>query len=152
MFFQEHHDEFRIGDKVVRGPDWYIDDQDGGKGSIGKVIGFERDGWIVVRWPNGVENAYRHGQEGCFDIERFTIVCYLFYVFVVLKIFLVFISFRTIDFVKDQKKMFVYQICFLFLFLIFLGFGLRKIDVLQDHQEMFVHHIFVFGYVFILLF
>ena len=42
-----------VGDKVVRGPDWKWDEQDGGAGTVGTVVeeGIS-DGWVSVRWPS----------------------------------------------------------------------------------------------------
>ena len=64
------------GDWVVRGPDWEWDDQDGGEGSIGKVVKDEADGeepgWVKVRWPSGEKNCYRDGKDNARDLKLST--------------------------------------------------------------------------------
>ena len=60
------------GTKVVRGPDWKYDNQDGGGNSTGKVIGFVDGcpGWVRVKW-NGNDKEYRYrigAEKGKFDI------------------------------------------------------------------------------------
>eukprot|EP00928_Gymnodinium_smaydae_P055491 TRINITY_DN39012_c0_g1_i1.p1 TRINITY_DN39012_c0_g1~~TRINITY_DN39012_c0_g1_i1.p1 ORF type:complete len:419 (+),score=20.76 TRINITY_DN39012_c0_g1_i1:151-1407(+) len=61
--------DVRRGLLVQRGPDWRWADQDGGLGSVGVVIGPERQGWVTVRWPSGVENGYRVGDGGMYDLR-----------------------------------------------------------------------------------
>lgn len=36
--------------RVVRGPDWKWDEQDGGEGAEGNLLGFDGDGWAKVLW------------------------------------------------------------------------------------------------------
>lgn len=48
-----------VGMKVVRGPQWEFDNQDGGPGNIGKIIDVERvDLRVLVKWPNGNNHNY----------------------------------------------------------------------------------------------
>eukprot|EP01063_Lacrimia_lanifica_P008278 TRINITY_DN15351_c0_g1_i1.p1 TRINITY_DN15351_c0_g1~~TRINITY_DN15351_c0_g1_i1.p1 ORF type:complete len:1519 (+),score=538.87 TRINITY_DN15351_c0_g1_i1:592-4557(+) len=64
---------FRLGDSVVRGPDWEWGDQDGGNGQVGQVHDFPvpqdmrggglLDGWVTVEWPNRSRFNYRVGWE-----------------------------------------------------------------------------------------
>ncbi|WKY07585.1 hypothetical protein Q1695_007222 [Nippostrongylus brasiliensis] len=56
------------GMRVIRGPDWSWDDQDGG--GEGKIIGCVENGWVDVMWDNGYTNSYRFGADGRFDIQR----------------------------------------------------------------------------------
>lgn len=57
------------GDKVVRGPDWEYDEQDGGAGGIGtvrEVIYEDLDFFeynIVVEWDNGNIYEYTHNED-----------------------------------------------------------------------------------------
>jgi hypothetical protein len=52
-----------IGKRVVRGPTWKWDDQDGGKeeGVIIKLDG--TTGWVNVTWETAGENSYRMGKD-----------------------------------------------------------------------------------------
>ena len=51
-----------IGSRVVRGPDWKWDKQDGGEGHVGTVRNFESNEEVVIVWDNGVGANYRcHG-------------------------------------------------------------------------------------------
>ncbi|KIH67050.1 HECT-domain protein [Ancylostoma duodenale] len=56
------------GMRVIRGPDWSWDDQDGG--GEGKIVGCVENGWVDVQWDNGYTNSYRFGADGRFDIQR----------------------------------------------------------------------------------
>ncbi|VDM61213.1 unnamed protein product [Angiostrongylus costaricensis] len=62
------------GMRVIRGPDWSWDDQDGG--GEGKIVGHPKitvssySGWVDVMWDNGYTNSYRFGADGRFDIQR----------------------------------------------------------------------------------
>jgi hypothetical protein len=61
--------EETIGFRVTRSPDWKWGRQDGGVGSIGKVIGIStNDNWINIVWDNGTRNSYRHGLDSCYDV------------------------------------------------------------------------------------
>ena len=60
----------QVGMKVVRGPDWKWDDQDGGTGKMGEIIrGLDEDLWVRVEWESGGSNSYRWGSEGAYDLE-----------------------------------------------------------------------------------
>ncbi|KAJ1366082.1 hypothetical protein KIN20_026670 [Parelaphostrongylus tenuis] len=52
------------GMRVIRGPDWSWDDQDGG--GEGKIVGCVENGWVDVMWDNGYTNSYRFGADGRF--------------------------------------------------------------------------------------
>eukprot|EP00746_Dinoflagellata_sp_MGD_P165758 gnl/MRDRNA2_/MRDRNA2_95217_c0_seq1.p1 gnl/MRDRNA2_/MRDRNA2_95217_c0~~gnl/MRDRNA2_/MRDRNA2_95217_c0_seq1.p1 ORF type:complete len:952 (+),score=158.50 gnl/MRDRNA2_/MRDRNA2_95217_c0_seq1:76-2856(+) len=58
---------------VERGPDWQCEDQDGGKGNLGKTIkGCHANGLIRVRWLTSTRevHTYRVGAEGKHDVQR----------------------------------------------------------------------------------
>lgn len=61
------------GVRVVRGPDWKWDDQDGGKGNVGTVIDTQSDGSsirpVTVVWDSGFKGHYRAGPRGCYDLR-----------------------------------------------------------------------------------
>ncbi len=86
----------RAGLRVVRGPDWKWDNQvlpsatgdallvqllpqlsfgslpmqDGGPGSVGTMVTASSAGWWRVKWDaNGSSDAYRTGDEGCYDLK-----------------------------------------------------------------------------------
>lgn len=66
-----------VGDRVVRGPDWEHEDQDGGPGSFGTVVelttfrGKARRG-VSVKWTEtGATYLYRWGYDGAFDVRVF---------------------------------------------------------------------------------
>lgn len=59
----------RVGSRVVRGPDWEWDNQDGGAGVEGRVLVVRADGWVSVRWPSGEDNMYRMGVLGKYDLR-----------------------------------------------------------------------------------
>lgn len=66
-------DNFKVGDKVVRGEDWSWYDQDGGKGGVGTIEYIIDDRWVNVRWLNTDHtNFYRIGVEGCYDLYFYT--------------------------------------------------------------------------------
>ncbi|EDW28509.1 GL18910 [Drosophila persimilis] len=64
-----------VGSKVVRGPDWEWNDQDGGEGRTGRVM--EIRGWdnescrsvANVSWVTGSTNVYRLGHKGNVDLK-----------------------------------------------------------------------------------
>ncbi|XP_013388646.1 uncharacterized protein LOC106157515 [Lingula anatina] len=58
-----------VGVKVVRGPDWKWQDQDGGKGNVGVVFRVQENGLVNVMWPTRQGYDYRYGFDGCFDLE-----------------------------------------------------------------------------------
>ncbi|XP_038061729.1 E3 ubiquitin-protein ligase MIB2-like [Patiria miniata] len=62
------------GARVMRGPDWEWEDQDGGEGKVGTVSevsggeGTHRS-WVAVKWPGRSTNKYRRGHEGKLDLQ-----------------------------------------------------------------------------------
>ena len=57
------------GARVIRGPDWRWDDQDGNPPCEGVVTGDIHNGWIDVKWDHGLRNSYRMGAEGKYDLK-----------------------------------------------------------------------------------
>jgi E3 ubiquitin-protein ligase HECTD1 len=57
------------GARVIRGPDWRWDDQDGTPPCEGTVSGDIHNGWIDVQWAHGLRNSYRMGAEGKYDLK-----------------------------------------------------------------------------------
>ena len=70
------------GVRVVRGPDWKWDDQDGGEGNVGTVIDTPESDLmqlgariVTVIWDSGVKAHYRAGPEGAHDLRvRFSLL------------------------------------------------------------------------------
>ena len=67
-----------VGCRVVRGPDWKWEDQDGGEGHVGTVVVVGRSGsvsspdkTVVVQWDCGTRTNYRCGFQGAFDLCLF---------------------------------------------------------------------------------
>ncbi|KAH9495553.1 E3 ubiquitin-protein ligase mib2 [Bulinus truncatus] len=66
----------RPGLRVVRGPDWKYDDQDGGEGHLGTVAEVPgpsgrsslAEKCVAVQWDAGSRHTYRVGAEGAFDL------------------------------------------------------------------------------------
>ena len=56
-----------IGSRVVRGPDWKWEKQDGGEGHVGTIRNFESFEEVVIVWDNGVGANYRC--HGAYDIR-----------------------------------------------------------------------------------
>lgn len=56
-----------VGARVMRGPDWRWNKQDGGEGHVGTVRNFESEEEVVVVWDNGTAANYRCG--GAFDLR-----------------------------------------------------------------------------------
>ena len=56
-----------VGVRVIRGPDWKWDRQDGGEGHVGTVRNYENPEEVVVVWDNGTAANYRC--KGAFDIR-----------------------------------------------------------------------------------
>ncbi|XP_071944973.1 E3 ubiquitin-protein ligase MIB2-like [Antedon mediterranea] len=63
-----------IGCRVVRGPDWQWNNQDGGEGHLGTVVEAKKsssEGSIWIQWDMGIRNKYRNGHGGKFDIRLY---------------------------------------------------------------------------------
>lgn len=65
-----------VGLRVVRGPDWKWDDQDGGEGHVGTIIDtlqpvLKKLGprTVTVIWDSGMIGRYRAGPKGCYDLR-----------------------------------------------------------------------------------
>uniref|UniRef100_A0A0G4G6D4 ubiquitinyl hydrolase 1 n=1 Tax=Chromera velia CCMP2878 TaxID=1169474 RepID=A0A0G4G6D4_9ALVE len=62
--------DLKIGDKVSRGKDWSNENDDGGPGSVGRVIAIEGEDdrghvtAVQVQWPGGETGTYSTGMEG----------------------------------------------------------------------------------------
>lgn len=63
--------EIKVGDRVVRGPDWKWENQDGGVGSKGTVVSMKK-GWVNVKWDRNVKHDYRWGAQDSYDLEVVT--------------------------------------------------------------------------------
>ena len=72
----------KAGIRVVRGPDWACEDQDGGEGTVGTVVEIledeEPDGSgsslrksVMVYWDSGGCTNYRVGLNGKYDLRLF---------------------------------------------------------------------------------
>ncbi|XP_039281221.1 E3 ubiquitin-protein ligase MIB2 [Nilaparvata lugens] len=66
----------KVGLRVVRGPDWKWQMQDGGEGHCGTVIEIGKlgskespDKTVVVQWDSGTRTNYRVGFEGAYDLR-----------------------------------------------------------------------------------
>ncbi|XP_072378782.1 E3 ubiquitin-protein ligase MIB2 isoform X1 [Diabrotica undecimpunctata] len=65
------------GVRVVRGPDWCWNNQDGGEGHVGTVCEIGEPGnvspekTVVVQWDNGTRTNYRVGYLGKYDLRVF---------------------------------------------------------------------------------
>ncbi|CAH8460893.1 unnamed protein product [Dicrocoelium dendriticum] len=57
-----------VGCRVVRGPDWKWNKQDGGEGHVGTVRRFDTTGEAIVVWDSGIVANYRCGILG-FDLR-----------------------------------------------------------------------------------
>ena len=61
--------EIEVNDRVVRGPDWKWDNQDGGEGNKGRVVSIKK-GWVNVKWDNVKKTLdYRWGDQDSFDLK-----------------------------------------------------------------------------------
>ena len=59
-----------LGLRVVRGPDWEWENQDGGEGYVGTVAGLEEGGRaVVVQWDTGQRCRYRCGERSKYDLR-----------------------------------------------------------------------------------
>ncbi|XP_002086414.2 E3 ubiquitin-protein ligase mind-bomb [Drosophila yakuba] len=56
-----------VGARVIRGPDWKWNKQDGGEGHVGTVRNFESAEEVVVVWDNGTAANYRCA--GAYDLR-----------------------------------------------------------------------------------
>ena len=70
--------DVELGVRVVRGPDWSWEDQDGGEGSVGTVVDVKlkestsaTNGQesVFVCWDIGVLSNYRCGFRGKYDVR-----------------------------------------------------------------------------------
>lgn len=64
-----------VGLRVVRGPDWKWQNQDGGEGHVGTVVEVGRtansntpEKTVVVQWDSGFRTNYRVGYQGEYDL------------------------------------------------------------------------------------
>jgi len=65
-----------VGLRVVRGPDWKWEDQDGGEGNVGTIIETPKvvlnqlgPRTISVIWDSGIKGRYRAGPKGSYDLR-----------------------------------------------------------------------------------
>lgn len=66
-----------LGCRVVRGPDWKWDNQDGGEGGVGTIVSTDTfsDGKalekqnVLALWDNGECFNYRLGLDGNYDLR-----------------------------------------------------------------------------------
>ena len=65
-----------VGLRVVRGPDWKWDDQDGGEGHVGTIFGTPKfvlnqlgPRTVSVMWDSGIKGHYRAGPKGSYDLR-----------------------------------------------------------------------------------
>ena len=57
----------RLGLRVVRGPNWKWENQDGGEGGLGTVVEI-RNKEVIVQWDMGSRPNYRCGLDGNYDL------------------------------------------------------------------------------------
>ena len=62
-------DNWKKGDKVVKGPDWSWGNQ-AENAEYGIILECSEDGWVRVEWqnPHKHTNSYRVGAEDAFDL------------------------------------------------------------------------------------
>jgi len=65
-----------LGLRVVRGPNWKWQNQDGGEGHVGTVVEIGKssksntpDKTVVVQWDSGFRTNYRVGYQGFYDLR-----------------------------------------------------------------------------------
>ena len=70
-----------LGLRVVRGPDWKWNDQDGGEGFVGTVVEVcgqgaassvgrsSQEKTIIVQWDSGSRTNYRCGLQDAYDLR-----------------------------------------------------------------------------------
>ena len=51
---------------MKRGPNWVFGKEDGNQ--TGTIINVYSDGWVEVKWDNGLQHDYRVGAEDKFDV------------------------------------------------------------------------------------
>ena len=59
-------DKMCMGKQVRRGPDWEWGEQDGH--GTGTVLDTSGEGWVKVKWDNGITYKYRWGSQNVFDL------------------------------------------------------------------------------------
>ena len=57
------------GLRVIRGPDWNLDDDDGGEGHVGTVVEVSGDGKANITWDGGQVTVCRGGQGQGHDLR-----------------------------------------------------------------------------------
>ena len=57
------------GLRVIRGPDWNLNDDDGGEGHVGTLRGVGGDGKTTIVWDGGQVTACRGGQGQGHDLR-----------------------------------------------------------------------------------
>ena len=58
-----------VGQRVMRGPGWEWDSQDGGAGKQGVIVEHESDTWTKVKWDyDGSVKSYKNGKNGVVDL------------------------------------------------------------------------------------
>lgn len=98
-----HSEMLEVGLRVVRGPDWKWDNQDGGEGHAGTVVEIGKppstgnsasspnpvdrtpDKTVIVQWDHGSRSNYRIGYQNAYDllvfdnaatgVKHFNIIC-----------------------------------------------------------------------------
>ena len=55
------HKMISPGVRVIRGPDWPYDNQDGGEGCVGTIVSKSNGDSVLVRWDCGTQGQYRTG-------------------------------------------------------------------------------------------
>ena len=61
--------QMAAGLRVIRGPDWNLDDDDGGEGHVGTLIEVGGDGKATIVWDGGQVTACRGGQGQGHDLR-----------------------------------------------------------------------------------
>ena len=59
------------GVRVLRGPDWNGEEEDGGEGHLGTVVKLMDDHRVRVLWDHGEERVYRAGINDKYDLRIF---------------------------------------------------------------------------------
>jgi len=73
---QSKQNLMELGLRVVRGPNWKWQNQDGGEGHVGTVVEIGKssksntpDKTVVVQWDSGFRTNYRVGYQGFYDLR-----------------------------------------------------------------------------------